>query len=170
MQAVEIVALAKLPPDFTKVAAVAHTLATHTVAAAAADGRPFPRTGGPVAAVLLRGVVVALRALAVWPQAARVAHADAAFVGAIAMVAFGAAGLGSGLAFAVTLKGDSDGQRVLEAHRFDDKCFLLFFGTTASPGLYGKRNLRKRREANFWAELMKTIYHTNTVRAPWTAF
>lgn len=148
MQAVEIVALAKLPPDFTEVAAVAHTLATHTVAAAAADGRPSPRAGGPAAAVLLCGVVVALRTLAVRPQAAGVAHADAAFVGAVAVVTFGAAGLGSGLTFAVALKGDGDGERVLEAHRFDDECFLLFFGTTASPGLHGKRNLRKRRDAN----------------------
>lgn len=157
MQAVEIVALAKLPPDLPKVAAVAHTLATHTVATGAADGRPSTRAAGPAAAVLLRGVVVALRALAVRPQAAGVAHADAAFVGAVAVVAFGAAGLSFGLTFAVALKGDSDGERVLEAQRFDDECFGLFFGTTASPGLHGKRNLKKRREANFWAELGKII-------------
>lgn len=85
------------------------------------------------------------------------AHADAAFVGAVSVVAFGAAGLGSGLTFAVALKGDSDGERVLEAHWFDDECFLLFFGTTASPGLHGKRNLKEKREANFWAELVKII-------------
>lgn len=148
MQAVEIVALAKLPPDFAKVAAVAHTLATHTVAAAAADGRPAPRAGGPAAAVLLRGVVVALRALAVRPQAAGVAHADAAFVGAVAMVAFGAAGLGSGLTFAVALKADGDGECVLEAHRFDDERFLLFFGAAASSGLHSERNLETRRETS----------------------
>lgn len=115
MQAVEIVALAKLPPDLSKVAAVAHTLATHTVATGAADGRPFTRAGGPAAAVLLCGVVVALRALAVRPQAAGVAHADAAFVGAVAVVAFGAVGLGFSLTFAVALKGDGDGERVLKA-------------------------------------------------------
>lgn len=154
MQAVEIVALAQLPPDFSKVAAVAHTLATHAVAAAAADGPPSSRAAGPAAAVLLGGVVVALGALAVRPQAAGVAHADAALKGAVAVVAFGATGLGFGLTLAVALKGDSDGERVLEAHRFDEECFLLFFGATASPGLHGKRNLKNRKEVNFWDELV----------------
>lgn len=85
------------------------------------------------------------------------AHADAAFVGAVAVVAFGAVGLGFGLTFAVALKGDSDGERVLKAQWFDDECFGLFFGTAASPGLHGKRNLKKRREANFCAEFVKII-------------
>lgn len=157
MQAVEIIALAKLPPDFSKVAAVAHTLATHAVATAAADGAPSSRAGGPAATVLLGGVIIALSALAVWPQAAGVAQADAALIGAVAVVAFGAAGLGFGLALAVALKGDSDGERVLESHRFDEKCFLLFFGATTSPGLHGKRNLKNRKEANFWDERVKII-------------
>lgn len=49
------------------------------------------------------------------------AQADATLVGAVAMVAFGAIGLGFGLALAVTLEGDSDGEGVLEAHRFNDE-------------------------------------------------
>ncbi|TNN67724.1 hypothetical protein EYF80_022040 [Liparis tanakae] len=65
--------------DFPEVAAVAHALAAHAVAAPAADGR-LRSSGafGPAAAVLLRGVVVALRTLAVRPQATRVAQANAA--------------------------------------------------------------------------------------------
>lgn len=78
------------------------------------------------------------------------AHADAALVGSVAVVAFGAIWLGLGLTFAVTLKGDSDGECVLEAHRFNDEGFCLFFGATASPGLHREGNLKKRKEANTW--------------------
>lgn len=91
------------------------------------------------------------------PQAAGVAHADPALVGAVAVVALGATGLGFGLTFAVALKGDSDGERVLEAHRFDDERFLLFFGATTSPGFHGERNLKNRKGANIQVELVKII-------------
>lgn len=74
------------------------------------------------------------------------ALADAALVGAIAVVTFGAIRLGFVLAPAVALKGDSDGEGVLEAHRFNDEGFLLFSGATASSGLHAEGDLGDRRE------------------------
>lgn len=124
---------------------MAHALAAHAVAAPAADGRLRPPgAGGSAAAVLLRGVVVTLRALAVGPQATRVAQADATLVGAVAVVTGGAVGLGLGLALAVALEVDGDGEGILEAHRLDDEGFLLLFGATPSPGLHAEGHLRVR--------------------------
>lgn len=71
------------------------------------------------------------------------AQADAALEGAVAVVAFGAVGLGFVLAFAVTFESDGDGEGVLEAHRFDDECLLLLFGATTSSGLHTERNLKR---------------------------
>lgn len=85
---------------------MANALTAHAVAAATAHGRLRPAR----AAVLLAGVVVALGALAVRPQAPRVAHTHAALEGAIAVVALGAVDLRLSLALAVTLEGDGDGQ------------------------------------------------------------
>lgn len=123
---------------------MAHALATHAVATATADGRLRPpgarRSAAPV---LHRGVVVALGALAVRPQATRVAHAHAALEGAVAVVAFGAVGLRFGLALAVTLEGDVDEEGVLEAHGFDDKCLFLLLRAATSPGLHAERDLDK---------------------------
>lgn len=79
------------------------------------------------------------------------AQADATLKGAVAVVTFGAVGLGFGLALAVALEGDSDGERVLEAHRFDDEGFLLLFGATASSGLHTERHLvAERRESELY--------------------
>lgn len=129
-----------------------HTLAAHTVSAAAADGGVGP---SGAAAVLLCGIIVALCALTVRPQATRVAQADAALVSAVALVTLGAVGLGFGLALAVALEGDGDGEGVLEAHRLDDEGFLLLFGATTSSGLNSERDLGERREwelyhVKFW--------------------
>lgn len=121
---------------------MAHTLATHTVPAAAADGSLC------TAAVLLGGIVVAFGAFAVWTQATRVAEADATLVGAVAVVAFRAVGLCFGLALAVTLEGDGDGEGVLEAHRLDDEGFLLLFGATSSSGFHTKGDLDERKGAD----------------------
>ena len=123
-----------------------HTLPAHAVSSAAADGGlRSSGSRGPAAAVLLCGVVVPLCTLAVRPQAPRVALADAALVGAVAVVAFGAVGLGFVLALAVALEGDGDGEGVLEAHGFDDEGFLLLFGAAASSGLHAEGDLEERR-------------------------
>ena len=124
-----------------------HTLATHTVPTAAANHRLGPSGARwPTAAVLLCGIIVALGTLTVWSQATWVAQADATLIGAIAMVTLRAVGLGFGLALAVALKGDCDGEGVLETYRLDDEGFLLLFGTTTSSGLHTKRDLDERRE------------------------
>lgn len=143
---------------------MAHALATHTVPAAAADGRVRPtRARRPTAAVLLRGVVIALCTLAVWPQATWMALADAALVGAVAVVTLGAVGLGFSLALAVALKGDGDGEGVLEAHGLNDEGFLLLSGATASSGLHTERDLGKKEgtgiteHAKFWMYLYSII-------------
>jgi len=65
-----------------------------------------------------------------------VALTDATLEGTIAMAAFGTILLGLGLALAVALKGDSNREGVLETHRFDDECFLLYFGATTSTCLH----------------------------------
>lgn len=119
-----------------------HTLAAHAVPAPAADGGlGHPEARRSTAAILFRRVVVALSALAVRPQVTRVAKADATLVCAVAMVTLWAVGLGFGLAFAVALKGDSDGECVLEPHRLDDEGFLLLFGAGPSSGLHTERHL-----------------------------
>lgn len=87
------------------------------------------------------------------------AQADATLVSAVAVVTFGAIGLGFGLALAVALKGDSDGEGVLEAHRLDDEGFLLLLGATASSGLHTEGHLDERRESRlqhvkFWIKLV----------------
>lgn len=125
---------------------MANTLAAHAVPPAAADGR-LKSSGscGPAASVLLGGIVVALRALAVWPQATRVAQADAALEGAVALAAFGAVRLGFGLALAVALEGHGDGEGVLEADGLDDEGFLLLFGATASASLHAERDLEEKQ-------------------------
>lgn len=71
------------------------------------------------------------------------AHAHSALEGAVAVVAFGAVGLRFGLALAVTLEGDGDGEGVLEAHGFDDECLLLFLRAATSSGLHAERDLNK---------------------------
>lgn len=127
---------------------MAHTLAAHAVAAAAAHGRLRPPGARwPAAAVLLAGVVVSLGALAVRPQSAWVAHAHAALEGAVAVVALGAVGLRLGLALAVALEGDGDGQRVFEANRLDDERLLLLFGAAAGSGLHAEAHLCGRESA-----------------------
>lgn len=75
------------------------------------------------------------------------AQAYATLKGAIAVATFGAIRLGFGLALAVALKGDSDGEGVLEAHRFDDKGFLFFGWATTSTSLHTERDLPKSTEA-----------------------
>ncbi len=77
------------------------------------------------------------------------AQADATFICTIAVVTFGAIGLGFVLALAVALEGDGDGEGVLEAHRFDDEGFLLLFGATTSSGLHTERDLDDTREVYF---------------------
>lgn len=77
------------------------------------------------------------------------AQANAALVGAVALVTLGAIGLGLGLALAVALKVDGDGEGILEAHRLDDEGFLLLFGATSSSGLHAERDLHERRQ---WIE------------------
>lgn len=74
------------------------------------------------------------------------AQADATLIGTIAVVTLWAVGLGFSLALAVTLKSDSDGEGVLEAHRLNDECFLLLFGATTSSGLHTERDLDERGE------------------------
>lgn len=138
---------------------MAHTLAAHTVSAAAADGRVQPsRARGSTAVVLLCGIIVALCTLTVRPQATRVAQADATLIGAIAVVANGAVGLGFGLALAVALKGDGDGEGVLEAHRLNNEGFLLLFGATTSPGLHTERDLGERRGLELYDVLGSNKY------------
>lgn len=149
-QAVEVITLTQLSPDFSKVTVVAHTLAAHTVSTPTADGRLGSfRIYRSAAAVLVCGVVVTLGTLAVWPQATRVAQADATLKGAITEIAFGAIGLGFGLALAVTLEGDSDVEGVLKADRFNDEWLLLLFGTTTGFGFHTERDLNKRGGLGF---------------------
>lgn len=74
------------------------------------------------------------------------ALADATLVGAVAVVTLRAVGLGFALTFAVTFKSDCDGERVLEAHRFDDEGFFLLFGATTSSGLHTEGDLDEIRE------------------------
>lgn len=125
---------------------MAHALAAHTVSTPTADARLGPsRIGRSAAEILLCGIVVALRTLAARPQATWVAQADAAFVRTVALVTLRAVGLGSSLALAVTLEGDGDGERVLEAYRLNDEGFLLLFGATTSSGLHTERDLGEGR-------------------------
>lgn len=64
------------------------------------------------------------------------AQTDATLVGSISVAAFGAVRLSFGLALTVTLKGDGDREGVLEAHRLDNKRFLLLFGAATSTCLH----------------------------------
>lgn len=64
------------------------------------------------------------------------AQTDAAFKGAVAIGAFGAVWLRFALTLAVTLKSDGDCEGVLEAHRLDDKSFLLLFRAAMSTCLH----------------------------------
>lgn len=142
-KAVEVVALAQLPPHFAEVAGVAHALAAHAVPAAAAH----VRAAGRGAAVPLGRPVVALGALAARAQAPRVARADAALEGAVAVVTLGAVGLSLALALAVAFDGDGDGQRVLEADGLDDeRLFFLLFGAGSRSRLHAERHLRQKRK------------------------
>lgn len=126
-----------------------HALAAHAVSAPTTDGVRASRTCRSTAAVLLRGAVVALCTLTVWAQATWVAEADATLVSAIAMETFRAVGLDFGLALAVTLERDGDGQGVLKTHRLDDEGFLLLFGATASSGLHTEGNLKKKQKCDY---------------------
>lgn len=68
-------------------------------------------------------------------------QADATLIGAVAIVTDRAEWLGAGLALALALEGDSDGQRVLEAHRLDDERLALVLGAAARPRLHAEGDL-----------------------------
>lgn len=89
----KVVALAVLARHLPKVAAVAHALPADALATLAAQGLAWPGA----AVVLLRGVVLLLRAFAVRAQAPGVAAAHAALQRAIAVAAGRAVGLGVAL-------------------------------------------------------------------------
>ena len=118
-----------------------YALSAQAVPSTAADRRFRPTATGGAAPILLGRAVVSLRALAPRTQSPRVTQADAALVGAVAVVADGAVGLSCSLALALALEGDGDREGVLEAHRFDDEGFAFLLGAAAGAGLHAKGDL-----------------------------
>lgn len=116
---------------------MADTLATEALAPLAADGLALLGA----ALILLRRAVVLFGALAVGPQPTRPTAAHPTLEGPIAIVAVGAVRLGLGLASAVAVEGDLDGEAVLEAHRFDGEGLLLLLGAAAHLGLNAEAHL-----------------------------
>lgn len=113
------------------------TLATEVLAPLAADGLSLLGA----ALILLRRVVVLFRALAMGPQPTRPTAAHPTLEGPIAIVAAVAVRLGLGLAGAVAIEGDLDGEAVLEAHRFDGEGLLLLLGAASNLGLNAEAHL-----------------------------
>lgn len=110
---------------------MADALAADAVTSPTADGG----VRGGAAVVLLGGAVVALGALALRAQPPGVAQADAALVGAVAVVALRAVRLSLSLAPALALEVHDDLQGVLEAQRLDGEGLLLLFGAAPGPRL-----------------------------------
>jgi len=119
---------------------VAHALPADALAALAAEGLAWPGA----AVVLLRGVVLLLRALAVRAQAPGVAAAHAALQRAVASAAGRAVGLGLTLAGAVAVEVHHHRQAVLEAHGFDGEGFLLLPWAPPHLGLDAEAHLEGR--------------------------
>lgn len=132
-----------LAPHLAVVIGAAAALAAHAVSPAVADGLARPGA----AAVLLRELVLALRALAVRAQPPRIAQAHAALEGAIAVVTGRAGWLLGALTGTVAGEVHGDLQRVLKAHRLDGERAALLLGATVQPRLNAEGHLERAKKA-----------------------
>lgn len=116
---------------------MAEALATEALAPLTTNGLALLRA----ALVLLRRPIVLLRALALGPQPTGPTEAHPTLEGPVAVVAAVAERLSIGLASAVAVESDLDGEAVLEAHRLDGEGLLLLLGAAAHLGLNAEAHL-----------------------------